>query len=170
MATVGQLSSRLVHDLRNPLSVVKNTVELLKLGDKNMDQKTGVKFQRIETALKKISYQIEDVLNFVRQSELHLKRQSISEIIKSTISGLEIPKEVKIKFNSQNVVVNCDSRKIEAVFSNIITNASQAMNGKGEIKIKVVEDEEDALIKFEDSGLGMTKTTMEKIFDPPELV
>ena len=166
MATVGQLSSRLVHDLRNPLSVVKNTVELLKLGDKNMDQKTGVKFQRIETALKKISYQIEDVLNFVRQSELHLKRQSISEIIKSTISGLEIPKEVKIKFNSQNVVVNCDSRKIEAVFSNIITNASQAMNGKGEIKIKVVEDEEDALIKFEDSGPGMTKTTMEKIFDP----
>ena len=166
MASVGQLSSRLVHDLRNPLSVVKSTIELLKLGDKNMDQKTELKFQRIETAMKKISYQIEDVLDFVRQSELHLKRQSISDIIKSTISGLDIPKEVKIKFNPQNVVVNCDSRKIEAVFSNIVTNSSQAMNGKGEIKIKVVEDEDDALIKFEDAGPGMTKSVMEKIFDP----
>ena len=75
--------------------------------------------------MKKISYQIEDVLDFVRQSELHLKRQSISEILKSTISGLDLPKEVKIKLNSQKIVVNCDSRKIEAVFSNIITNASK---------------------------------------------
>jgi two-component system sensor histidine kinase HydH len=166
MASVGQLSSRLVHDLRNPLSVVKSTVELLKLGSKNMDEKTAQKFQRIETALKKISYQIEDVLDFVRQSELHLKRQSVSDIINSTITGMDLPKDVKIKLNLQNVVVNCDSRKLEAVFSNIITNASQAMNGKGEIKIKVVEDEEDALIKIEDTGPGMTKSVMEKIFEP----
>jgi two-component system sensor histidine kinase HydH len=40
------------------------------------------------------------------------------------------------------------------------------MNGKGEIKIKVVEDEDDALIKFEDTGPGMTKSIMEKIFEP----
>ena len=166
MASVGQLSSRLVHDLRNPLSVVKSTVEILKLENKNMDEKTAQKFQRIQSALKKITYQIEDVLDFVRQSELHLKRQSVEEILKSTIAGMDIPNDVKIKLNSQNIVVNCDSRKLEAVFSNIITNAYQAMNGKGEIKIKVVEDDEDALIKFEDSGPGMTKSVMEKIFDP----
>ena len=166
MASVGQLSSRLVHDLRNPLSVVKSTVEILKLGDKNIDKQTMQKFQRIETAMKKISYQIDDVLDFVRQSDLQLKRLSISEVLKSTISGLDLSKEIKIKLNSQKVVVNCDSRKLEAVFTNIITNASQAMNGKGEIKIKVVEDEEDALIKIEDSGPGMTKSIMQKIFDP----
>jgi len=166
MASVGQLSSRLVHDLRNPLSVIKSTVELLKINNKTMDETTSKKFERIESAMKKISYQIEDVLDFVRQSELHLKRQSIEEILKSTIAGIDIPKEVKIKLNSQKIIVNCDSRKIEAVFINIITNASQAMNGKGEIKIKVVEDDEDALIKFEDSGPGMPKSVMQKIFDP----
>jgi len=166
MASVGQLSSRLVHDLRNPLSVIKSTVELLKINNKTMDETTSKKFERIESAMKKISYQIEDVLDFVRQTELHLKRQSVEEILKSTIAGIDIPKAVKIKLNSQKIIVNCDSRKIEAVFTNIITNASQAMDGKGEIKIKVVEDEEDALIKFEDSGPGMPKSVMQKIFDP----
>ena len=166
MASVGQLSSRLVHDLRNPLSVVKSTVELLKLSQKKVDEKTAQKFQRIENAMKKITYQIEDVLDFVRQSELHLKRQSIEDVLKSTISGLDLPKGVKIKLNSQKIVVNCDTRKLEAVFTNIITNASQAMDGKGEIKIKIIEDDEDALIKFEDTGPGMTNSVMAKIFDP----
>ena len=166
MASVGQLSSRLVHDLRNPLTVVKSTVELLKLGNKKMDQKTGEKFERIERAFKKISYQIEDVLDFVRQSELHLKRQSISEIIETTISNMDIPSTIKIRNDARKVVINCDSRKLEAVFTNIITNAIQASNEKGEIKIKTLDDGDSAIIKIEDSGSGITKSSMANIFEP----
>lgn len=166
MASVGQLSSRLVHDLRNPLTVVKSTVELLKLGNKKMDQKTSEKFERIERAFKKISYQIEDVLDFVRQSELHLKRQSISEIIETTISNMDIPSTIKIRIDTRKVVINCDSRKMEAVFTNIITNAIQASNEKGEIKIKTLDDGDSAIIKIEDSGPGITKSTMTNIFEP----
>ena len=166
MASVGQLSSRLVHDLRNPLTVVKSTVELLKLGNKKMDQKTSEKFERIERAFKKISYQIEDVLDFVRQSELHLKRQSISEIIETTISNMDIPSNIKIRNDARKVVINCDSRKLEAVFTNIITNAIQASNEKGEIKIKTLDDGDSAIIKIEDSGPGITKSSMANIFEP----
>ncbi len=166
MASVGQLSSRLVHDLRNPLSVIKGTVELLKIGEKNMDSKTLDKFERIQRALGKISYQIEDVLDFVRQTELHLKRQSLSEILDSVIANMDVPNSVKILHDSRKVVVNCDSRKLEAVFTNIITNAIQAMEEKGEIKIKMFDDDEFALIKIEDNGPGISKSVMKNIFDP----
>ena len=166
MASVGQLSSRLVHDLRNPLTVVKSTVELLKLGNKEMDQKTSEKFERIQRALKKISYQIEDVLDFVRQSELHLKRQSISEILESAISTMEIPSTIKFKNDLRKVVVNCDARKLEAVFTNIITNGIQAVKDKGEIKIKTLDDGDYAIIKIEDSGPGIQKSSMKNIFEP----
>ena len=137
MASVGQLSSRLVHDLRNPLTVIKSTVEILKMSNKNMNDDTKKKFERIDMAMKKIMYQIEDVLDFVRESKLQLKRLPVGDIIKTTVAGMDLPKEVKVKLNAQKVIVNCDTRKIEAVFTNIITNASQAMEGKGEIKIKV---------------------------------
>lgn len=166
MASVGQLSSRLVHDLRNPLTVIKNTIELLKHDYKNMDTKSADRFLMLERAFKKITYQIDDVLDFVRQSELKLKRQSIGEILDSTISTVDIPKTVKIIKNSRKVVVNCDARKLEAVFINLITNAIQAMEENGEIKIKILDNGDEAIIKIEDSGPGITKTTMNQIFEP----
>ena len=107
------------------------------MGYKNPDKKTLEKFDRIDAAMKKILYQIEDVLDFVRESKLQLKRIAVGDIIKSTIAGMDLPKDVKVKISEQKVVVNCDARKIEAVITNIVTNASQAMEGKGEIKIKV---------------------------------
>ena len=166
MASVGQLSSRLVHDLRNPLTVIKSTIELLRLANNKMDSKTEEKFDKLERAVKKITYQIEDVLDFVRESELQLKRLDVTEILDSTLQTMEIPKGVKIKRDSRKVIVNCDSRKLEAVFTNLITNAIQAVEGEGEIKIKTLDDDDFALIKIEDSGPGISKTTMKQIFEP----
>lgn len=166
MATVGTLASRLAHDLRNPLSVIKGSVELLKLQHKNLDKSIQEKLQRIESATKKISYQIEDVLDFVRQSELHLKRMPLSEIIDSSISNIMVPQSVKIVRDYRNVVINCDAKKLEAVFTNLITNGIQAINESGEIVIKILDDGEHAMIKFIDSGTGLTKATMEKMFEP----
>ena len=166
MATVGQLSSRLVHDLRNPLTVIKNTFEILKMSKENWDPKTKERFARIEKAIKKISYQIDDVLDFVRESELHLKRIQVSEIMEDTLSDLLIPPKVKIKNDFRKVVINCDSRKLEAVFTNIITNAIQAMKDDGEIKIKIMEDGDDALVKISDTGPGIPKDVIGHMFDP----
>lgn len=166
MAIVGQLSSRLAHDLRNPLTVIKNSVEILKLSLKNSDEKILDKFPRIENAIKKIAYQIDDVLDFVRQSDLHIKRRSVSEIIDSSIGNMFIPDGVKIQKDYRDVVVNGDSRKLEAVFTNLVTNAIQAMSEKGEIRIKVFDDDENALIKITDSGPGITKATMDRMFEP----
>ena len=166
MASVGELSSRLVHDLRNPLTVIKSTFELLKLGNKDIDKKTSEKYQMIQRALGKISYQIEDVLDFVRRSDLQLKREPISKIIDSALATIQIPTTVKIRKAFSNVVANCDTRKMEAVFTNIITNAIQAMNEKGEIKLKIYDDAEAVLIKIEDTGPGIISSQMEKIFEP----
>jgi len=166
MANVGQLSSALVHDLRNPLTVIKSTVELIKLENKNIDEKTSQKITRIENAVKKIAYQIDDVLDFVRESELHLKRVSISSVIESAISTISIPLTIKIKKEFHDATINCDARKLEAVFTNLMTNAIQAMKDNGEIKIKILDNGENALVKVSNSGPGIPKSIMDKMFEP----
>jgi len=166
MANVGQLSSALVHDLRNPLTVIKSTVELIKLENKNMDEKTSKKITRIENAVKKIAYQIDDVLDFVRETELHLKRVSLSSVIESAISTISIPSTIKIKKEFRDTTINCDARKLEAVFTNLMTNAIHAMHDNGEVKINIFDNGENALVKVSDSGPGIPKYAIDKIFEP----
>jgi len=166
MATVGQLSSALAHDLRNPLTVIKSTIELIRLENKNLDEKTSRKFSRIDNAVKKIVYQINDVLDFVRESELHLKRVTISSVIESAVLNVNTPSTVRIKKEFRDVIINCDARKLEAVFTNLITNAIQAIEDNGEIRIKVFDDGENALVKVSDTGPGISKNTMDKMFEP----
>ena len=166
MATVGQLSSALAHDLRNPLTVIKSSIELIKLENKNLDEKTYQKILRVENAVKKIVYQINDVLDFVRESELHLKRVPLSTIIESSMTNVSIPSTIRIKKEFRDAVINCDARKLEAVFTNLIANAIQAVKDNGEIRIKIFDDGENALVKVSDSGSGIPKDVMAKMFEP----
>jgi len=166
MATVGQLSSALAHDLRNPLTVIKSTIELIKLENKNLDEKTCQKISRIENAVKKIVYQINDVLDFVRESDLHLKRISLSSVIESAVSNVNMPSTIRIKKEFRDAIINCDARKLEAVFTNLITNSIQAIKDNGEIRIKIFDDGENVLIKVSDSGPRISKDTMDKMFEP----
>ena len=166
MATIGHLSSALAHDLRNPLTVIKSSVELMKLENKDLNKNSLKRISKIENAVKKISYQISDVLEFVRESALHLTRVPIGDVVDSAINSIVIPKEVKIKKEFRNVTINCDSRKLEAVFTNLLTNGIQAMNENGEIRIKISDNGDDVQVKIYDSGPGIPKSIMNKMFEP----
>ena len=166
MATIGQLSSALAHDLRNPLTIITNTTELMKQEKKNLDDNTIKRISRIESASKKISYQIDDVLDFVRESALHLTRVPLKDVIDSAINSIDIPKGIKLKKEFRNAIINCDSRKLEAVFSNLIINGIQATKENGEIRIKISDNGDDVLVKVYDSGPRISKSTIEKMFEP----
>ncbi len=91
---------------------------------------------------------------------------SLRSIMESAINVILIPPNVKIYLPSNDVSVTCDSRKLEAVFSNIILNAIQATNDNGEVKIRITDAGHDVKIEFEDSGQGIPSTVVQKIFDP----
>ena len=167
LSSIGSLASRLAHDLRNPLSVIKNSMEIMKLRlNDDMDEKINHQFAMVGRAISRMNHQIEDVLDFVNIAELKLLSTSVITVLESAILSTDIPKTVNVIMPKNSATIVCDPYRLEVVFSNLIKNASQAMDSKGDIKLRIIENKDDVLIEVEDAGLGIKQENMDSIFEP----
>jgi two-component system sensor histidine kinase HydH len=167
LSSIGNLSSRMAHDLRNPLSVIKNSMEILKLRlNDNMDERVNHQLAMVGRAVSRMSHQIEDVLDFVNIADLKVQSSSIITILESAILSTDIPKSLKINLPKNSATALCDPYRLEVVFSNLLKNASQAIDDGGEITIRIIDKNDDVFIEIEDSGQGILDTNLEKIFEP----
>lgn len=164
-AAIGELASRLAHDLRNPLSIIRTEVELFKLKNKSKTNDLQ-SCDRIERAVNKINYQIENVLDFVRCKPLIIEKTPVQEIIRSAISHVIVPDGIKIVLPQTDTTISCDARQIEVAIENIITNAIQAMENNGTISINIDENDNTVNIQISDTGPGIPQETIQKIFEP----
>ena len=163
LALIGDMTAKLSHDLRNPLTIIKNGFELFELGLPEEKRKDNMK--RIQNAVDRISYEIESIMDFVRDNPLHKEQISLRRIIDMSIESIEIPEDIKIEKEIPDITVNIDREQILRVFSNIITNAIEAMNN-GKITIIAKSKTKTVEIEFTDSGPGIPKDKIDKIFQP----
>jgi signal transduction histidine kinase len=163
---IGELAARLAHDIRNPLSIIKNAIEMLIVKEDNTDPKTLETYTKIQRAVDRISYQIDDVLNFVKPRKISLSEASLNSILSTVISRLRVPPTVDIELPENDINVVADVANLEIVFVNLITNAIQAMNNVGKIKIEAQQDGNNTIIKIIDDGLGIPKENLSLIFEP----
>jgi len=168
LTAIGELSARIAHDMRNPLSTIKNSLEIMKSSQKNMDAKTKMQWDRIDRSLFRISHQVDDVLDYVKVNPLTKKRTKLSFILQDSIKRVSIPKNIKVTLPKNDVVIPCDSERMKVVFVNLIMNAIQAMEfKKGEINISVTNESPNVvLITIKDNGPGIPEKLIHKIFDP----
>lgn len=167
LSSIGNLSSRMAHDLRNPLSVIKNSMEILNLRlNDNMDERVNHQLAMVGRAVSRMSHQIEDVLDFVNIAELKVQSSSIITILESAVLSTDIPKSVTINLPKNSATALCDPFRLEVVFSNLLKNASQAVKDSGEITIRIIDKNDDVFVEIEDSGPGILETNMEQIFEP----
>ncbi len=165
LSAIGELASRLAHDLRNPLSIIKTEIELFRMKNKD-NEGSQQSCSRVERAVKRINYQIDSVLNFVRSKPLVVEKSSVKKIIQSAVSDIVIPDGVKIILPQNDVEVFCDTKQLEIVFDNIIMNSIQAMENNGTITIDVADNDRFVDIQITDTGPGIPKDIIPKIFEP----
>jgi signal transduction histidine kinase len=166
LKAIGELSARLAHDLRNPLSVIKNTVEIMEHKQRLSIEDRVVYFGRLHRAIDRISHQIEDVLDFVRPINLTLKNNLVNEIIASAVEKITVPDLVKINMPTNFVYLVCDFTRMEVAFTNLIMNAIQAMNNAGQVDILLFEDQKQVTIQVRDRGCGISADILPNIFEP----
>lgn len=170
LSAIGQLSARIAHDLRNPLSVIQNTSKILRIRLENqLDNKSREQWSRLDRAVYRMSHQLEDVMDYVRLPRLEKKNYSLSMALQDAIERIDVPTNITIHPPLNDCTVFCDPEKMEIVFVNLLINAVQAIEGKeGTIKITINGDEKAnlATITISDSGVGIPHDLLEKIFEP----
>ena len=167
LSAIGELTARLAHDLRNPLTVIKGVVEISKT--KNEPQKNSFSEKQLsmmERAISRMSNQIDDVLEFVKIQSLRTSRNSLLDTLGLSLAKIQKSDDVKIIIPEKDIECVYDVDKIEVVFDNLITNAFQSINGNGCITIRMIDLENDVIIEVEDSGPGVSDDIMFKIFEP----
>ena len=167
LSAIGEIYARLAHDLRNPLTVIKGTVEIVKAKNKNVE--TGFSSKQIEMmerAVSRMSNQIDEVLDFVKIQTLHATKNSILETIGLSVAKIPKSDDLSIKVMGSNIEFVYDADKLEVVFDNLITNAVEAINEKGQITIRIKDNGNEIVLEFEDSGEGVPEEILPKIFEP----
>lgn len=97
LAIIGQLSSNIAHDIRNPLGTIRNSSIIIDKENKNDNEKISRELQRVKVATRRISHQVEEVLNYVRTTPLFLKQKSIVKTIQESIDSVEIPENIIVR-------------------------------------------------------------------------
>jgi len=169
LSAIGELSGRLAHDLRNPLSVMKMSVDMIKQSSPDLkisEETVTTRLNLIEKSIDRISHQVDDVLGYVRHSPLKLSEVLVDEIIKNSIDKINVPDDVEIMVSENKIKINCDEDKLDAVFINLLVNSIQAMHEGGKIEILINKEDNMAVLKFIDSGKGIPDEDLDKVFEP----
>ena len=163
LSAIGELSARVAHDIRNPLSVIKNSLGNIKLL-KNEPEKLDKTIDRCDRAVDRIAHQIDGVMGFLKESPIEGERISLSEIIQSSIIGIPNQERIKIILPIKDVEVVGDKMKLESLFYNLIINAVQKFKSNGIITIKSFEESKNKIvITVSDDGDSIPKNYLKSI-------
>ena len=167
LEVVGEMSSKMAHDIRNPLSILKIQVDLLKIRQKNdEDSLMSTSLSRMENAILHITDQVDDVMSFIKSPKLDFKLFNLKNILDDLSNELIIPNDVKLSISNKSCRVKWDETKIRVILANIFQNALQSVDSKGTIKLGISESVTSIIMTIIDSGPGIPEENLEKIFEP----
>lgn len=181
MAAIGQLAGGVAHELNNPMTAVSIYSDMLlnDLEEKEFDcadDETLAKFSYRMKTMKDAADRCKDItdnlLRFSRKSGEEFVSIDINNVVDNTLSLLRKKLEdedidINIEIEDDIPSIKGNSKQLQQVFTNIILNAEDAINEKGEINIRAKKDEEnEIMIQFEDNGEGIDQEDMDKIFEP----
>lgn len=168
LSSIGEITSRISHDLRNPINVIKLSAEAIEMRvAKELDPKLDEYIPVIKDAILRMTHQINQILGFVKTTPLEVKLISVSNTLKETIKIISIPKNVSVVLPEEDFSLMADKIQLSVAFGNILLNAVEAIGEKqGRVTIRANSKNGNLIIEFEDSGIGIRKEDIGKIFDP----
>ncbi|MTI67165.1 MAG: transporter substrate-binding domain-containing protein [Firmicutes bacterium] len=169
MVAVGQLAAGVAHEIRNPLGLIRNYTYLLKMKFKNIDDSTKKAIKSIESSVDKASDIIDNLLNFSRISGTDKKKIHLKSFVDNILQlERKVMEKQKIDFKaiSDDIDLEINQESLKHIIINLISNAIDAMPDGGKLTLKCIKNGNSLFISCSDTGIGISESDLENIFDP----
>jgi signal transduction histidine kinase len=178
LAAVGQATTQVAHEIRNPLGSIRLGVSMLR--DSVSDPDALNTIELVERGIKHLNKLVVDVTQFSRQKNLERSQVDVSDVLDRSIDLVserirEKNTTLNKHFNDEPLVGNWDADQLRQVFVNVIANAVDASQDNAAVEIQTERVHLDggesakrtyARVTIADHGKGMDKATRERIFEP----
>ncbi len=171
LAAMGELTAGVAHEVRNPLGVIRASVQLLE--DAQCDPaRIREAADVVKQEIDRLDRVIKALLDFGRPSKPTLVQTDLAQVLEDvTLFTARFATQSNVRINLDPIpqlrAVRGDPDQLKQVFLNLVTNAVQAMHETGgAIRVTVSADEEYVTVVVSDTGPGISPEDLPKIFDP----
>jgi PAS domain S-box-containing protein len=167
-SAVLQIAGGLAHDLNNLLMVIKGHLELLELKLKDaLDHDKAKHVKKVKETFDRVSQKVLELFilsgrDLRRFEEIRLEK-FIPEWVSFYLQGSEVKAEFSVE---EGLKLLMDHAQLLSILQNLVLNAKEAMGGKGVLKVSAFAEDDNVVLKFEDTGPGIPAELLSKIFDP----
>ncbi len=163
----------LAHELRNPLTPIRNALQIMKMPTATMDL-IGQSRDMAERQVQHMARLLEDLLDVSRISrgriELRKEIVDLASIIDRTVEGVRVliderGHQLTISLPANSVRVDGDPTRLEQVVTNLLNNAAKYTDTGGRIWLSVEQEDNEAVMRVRDSGIGIAPEMLSRIFD-----
>jgi ligand-binding sensor domain-containing protein/nitrogen-specific signal transduction histidine kinase len=190
MRSLRQLVAGLTHEMNNPIGVISSSTDVFSRTVRKIrailtqedpqEPKENKQLAKMLTVLKntsqtskvaseRIARIVNDLRNFVRLDEAEWQGADVREGMDSAIALMELEFSSRIKVTKDYgdlPKIRCSPSSLNQVFMSILRNASEAIEGEGEIKVRTFIQDGHINIEISDTGRGISSEDFDRIFDP----
>lgn len=173
LAFLGQITSGIAHEIRNPLAAISTTIEVIQNDIKHL---LTPKSERLMSAVidesERLKQVFSKILDYSRQDELTIKKINLVDLLDQIF--ILIPNSIshfdKVRLNkryqSKKIIIEVDAFQIQEAIANVIRNAYEAMPNGGALSIDCVEVKAGVETIISDTGVGIPKDKLKLLFVP----
>ncbi|MDD1769117.1 MAG: PAS domain S-box protein, partial [Methanomassiliicoccales archaeon] len=187
LAVIGTLAASVSHELRNPLAVVQNTIDLLRIKEPAIATQVSDYLGRMEGEMERVSRIIDELLAYSELGTPAPRKLQAARILRDTLKTANVPKNIDLVTDFRDCPdVFVDAAQMERVTRSVILNAIQAMSDSGKLTISTrlkkagekiersqasigSKDEnvgDEVMMIVEDTGVGIDPEVLPNVFTP----
>ena len=193
MAAIGETAAMVGHDLRNPLQAITNAVYYLKKSAERAKSSYHVRNESpgrsadpshhevrdildkcsemadiIDKSVKYADKIVSDLQDYAQPVKLKLVETDLRRLIDETLSATSVPENIRVSIaiDEDSASLMVDSVLMKRAFTNLVTNAVQAMPNGGKLTVRAARKKDAVLISVEDTGIGIPEENLNRIFEP----